>query len=349
MSTIQSPLDYQALAQARLQAGVWQYLMDGDVAGDVAALAGMRLWPRPLRDVRAGHSRVSLFGRSYEHPILLAPVAYQRLFHDDGEMASAMAAAAQGGQVVVSSLASQPLEQIHQAFQQGGGQGPWFQLYWQGEREASLRLLRRAEAAGYSAIMFTVDAPIKLATLQLPQHIQAVNLEAPLHSTHASARQAVFQGWMAQAPRWDDVAWLRRHTKLPLLIKGLLHPDDAAQAVAIGCDGVVVSNHGGRVLQGAALSLHALPAIVARLQNQVPVLFDSGIRTGRDVFCALALGAQAVLVGRPYVWGLAANGAMGVAHVLRLLRDDLEMTMALTGCANLSEITEQCGVVQQQS
>lgn len=332
--------DYLPLAQARLDPDIWRYLADGDSQADERALAEFRLTPRPLCDVRGGHTRLKLFGQDMEHPILLAPVAYQRLFHPKGETASAMAASAQGGTMLISSLASQPFADIAEASQ--GGPKPWFQLYWQGDRSRTLRLLQGALATGCTAVVFTVDAPIKLASLQLPGHIHAVNLEE--HALPAPTGNRVFDGWMAQAPTWDDLIWLRQQTTLPLLVKGLLHPDDAERAIAAGCDGIVVSNHGCRVLAGATLSLHTLPLIVERVNGRVPVLFDSGIRSGRDVFVALAHGASAVLIGRPYIWGLAANGAMGVAHVIRLLRDELEMTMALTGCANLADIAavERC-------
>ena len=332
--------DYQALARARLEPAVWHYLQDGDSARNELALANGTLMPRPLSHVAGGNTRLELFGQQLAHPILLAPVAYQRLFHPDGEVASAMASSAQGAPFLISSLASQPLETIADAANSEGSQGAWFQLYWQGDRERTLRLLRRAMAAACSVIVFTVDAPIKMASLQLPRDVCAVNLEE--HEAPKVKTSAVFDGWMAQAPTWNDLHWLRRQTHVPLLVKGLLHPDDAESALAAGCDGIVVSNHGGRVLQGAAVSLFALDAIVERVGNRAPVLFDSGVRTGRDVFVALAHGASAVLLGRPYVWGLAANGAMGVAHVIRLLRDELEMTMALTGCKYLSDIGRHC-------
>ncbi len=340
---IERVADYLPLARARLDPAIWRYLADGDSDGNERALAAVRLMPRPLRDVRGGHTRLTLFGQPLDHPILLAPVAYQRLFHADGEAASAMAAAAQGGQMVISSLASQPFETIAGAGRGDDAWRPWFQLYWQGDRQRTLRLLRKAIAAGCSAVMLTVDAPIKLATLQLPGNVAAVNLESAVPpDLPPTGRGVVFDGWMARAPNWDDLAWLRRQTDLPLLVKGLLHPDDAEQAMATGCDGVVVSNHGGRVLDGAPASLDALRRIVERIDGRVPVLFDSGIRTGRDVFVALAHGATAVLLGRPCLWGLAAKGAVGVAHVIRLLRDELEMTMALTGCAHLTDIDPHC-------
>lgn len=339
LPAVEHARDYQALAQARLAESTWRYLCEGDSQGNEAALSNVRLTPRPLRRVSGGHTGLTLFGQTLEHPIVLAPIAYQRLFHPDGEVASAMAAAAQGGQMVISSLASLPLETIAAAGRSAGSQGPWFQLYWQNDRARTLRLLRQAIDAGCSSVVFTVDAPIKLASLQLPSDVGAVNLEAAeAPPVSSSGTSVVFDGWMAQAPTWDDLDWLRRQTSLPLLVKGLLHPDDAERAMACGCDGIVVSNHGGRVLRGATLSLAGLGPIVERINGRIPVLFDSGVRCGRDVFVALAHGASAVLVGRPYVWGLASHGAMGVAHVIRLLRDELEMTMALMGCAALGEI-----------
>jgi 4-hydroxymandelate oxidase len=340
--------DYAAHAQARLDPVAWRYLQDasGDSLTDTAnrhAFHRTALMPRMLADVRGGHTRLSLFGQTLDHPIQLAPVAYQRLFHEGGECASAMAAAAQGGAIWISSLASQPIESIMAASRATGGPVPGFQLYWQGERDRTLRLLRRAEAAGCAALMFTVDAPVKLATLDLPRGIAAVNLEQPLSlPTLPAGHSPVFDGWMAQAPTWDDLAWLRDATRLPLLVKGVLHADDAARAVALGCDGLVVSNHGGRVLDGAPASLDALPAVLEQVNGRVPVIVDSGVRTGRDAFRARALGASAVLVGRPPIWGLASAGALGVAHVIRLLRDELEATMALCGCRTLDDITPAC-------
>lgn len=338
---IRTAADYLPYAQARLTQDVWRYLEEGSggdltLTANTLALDALTLTPRPLADVRGGHTRLELFGQALEHPMLLAPVAYQRLLHPDGECASALAAVAQGGQMLVSSLASQPLEQIAEA----AAQPLWFQLYWQGNRERTLRLAQRTQAAGYAVIVMTVDAPVKQATIQLPADISAVNLEPPLRLPPLTPGQsAVFDGWMAHAPNWDDVAWLREQIALPFLLKGILHPDDAMRASALGCDGVVVSNHGGRVLDGAPAAIAMLPAVVEVMAGKAPVLFDSGIRNGRDVCKALALGASAVLIGRPAAWGLAAAGALGVAHVLRLLRDELEMAMVLCGAARLQDVS----------
>lgn len=346
-TNIERASDYAALARARLDARVWQYLQDGDDGDNEVGLKQVRLMPRHLADCRDGHTRLNLFGQSLRHPILLAPIAYQQLFHEHGELATAMAASAQDAVMVISSLASQPIERIAHVIDEEHGPVPWFQLYWQQDRPRTLALLRRAEAAGCQAIVFTVDAPIKLATMQLPAHVRAVNLEPPLPlPAELSSRgdSLVFQGWMSQAPAWDDLRWLRDQTRLPLLLKGVLHPDDARQAIDAGVDGLVVSNHGGRVLLGSARSIEALPAVLAQVGGRVPVLFDSGVRDGRDAYVALAMGATAVMVGRPVMWGLAASGAMGVAHVIRLLRDELEMSMALTGCRDLDEVRSGRGL-----
>ena len=291
--------------------------------------------PRPLSDVNGGNSHIELFGQSFSHPIILAPLAYQRLFYPDGETATALASAAQGGQMVVSSLASQTLEMIIEA----ADQSLWFQLYWQADRETTLRLVQRALSAGYSAVMFTVDAPVKQAAIVLPKEVCAVNLESPIVlAQKPTGESIVFDGWMQQAPDWDDLMWLRDQITVPLIIKGLMHPEDAERAVKLGCDGIVVSNHGGRVLDGVPASLRMLPEITRVISGKAKVLFDSGIRNGQDVFKALALGADAVMVGRPYAWGLTSGGALGVAHVIRLMRDELEMTMALSGVKNLQAI-----------
>lgn len=324
-------------ARARLDAAVWQYL-EHSAGGGLTALANRAAFdrcaivPRPLAEVAGGHTRLQLFGCALEHPLLLAPVAYQRLFHAEGECASAMAAQAQGGAMIVSTLASQPWAEINSAHE---GRG-WFQLYWQGQRGRTERVLAQARAAGFSVLVFTVDAPVKEATLALPAAVRAVNLEGEL--TPPAGASAVFDGWMRLAPTWEDLSWLRTQWPGPLVVKGILHPQDARRAVDLGADGVIVSNHGGRVLDGAPASLEALPAIVAAVAGRARILLDSGIRSGRDAFQALAAGADAVLIGRPYIWALACDGAMGVARLLRALRDELEMTMALAGCRDLGEV-----------
>lgn len=328
---------YAEAARQRLHDAVWRHLQQGD-GGDIAAYAAARFWPRPLRDLRHGGTSLQLLGQTLSHPLLLAPVAFQRLFHAEGESASAIAATAQGSLPVISSLASQPFAAIRSAAAQGGTTQPWFQLYWQGDRERTQRLLDRALAAGVKAVVFTIDTPFKESGLQLPPGVTAVNMEPtpPLPS------DSIFQGWMARAARWEDLEWLRSVVKLPLLVKGVMHPDDAQRAVDAGCDGLIVSGHGGRVSDRVPASLDALRGISTRIGDRVPLIADGGIRHGRDAFVALASGATAVLVGRPYIWGLATHGAMGVAQVIRILRLQFEMTMALAGCATLADINRSC-------
>jgi 4-hydroxymandelate oxidase len=329
---------YAEEAKKILAPEIWQYLDAGTAANrtrlqNESAFDRITLTPRPLADVRGGHTRSALFGKTLAHPFLIAPIAYQRLFHTHGEVGVAMAALAQQTTYIISSLASQPISEIVAT-----GADCWFQLYWQSTREASVRLLRKAEAAGAAAIVFTVDAPIKQSSLTLPHDISAVNLEPtqPLPKI-LTTQSAVFDQWMTLAPQWDDLVWLRSQTQLPLLVKGLLHIQDAQRAIDVGCDGLIVSNHGGRVLDGTPTALDALQRFRQQLSPSIPLLFDSGIRSGCDAFKAIALGAHAVLIGRPVIWGLV-QGPLGAAHVLRLLRDDLEMTMALMGCANIASI-----------
>lgn len=334
--------DYALLARQALGDQAWAYLQGGAGQGRTLLLNRLAferstIMPRPLSKLLTPNTRVPLFNQSYAHPFILAPVGYQTLFHADGEKASAIAAMAQQGQMMVSTLAGQAIEDILQS----AGQALWFQLYWQDNRARTLRLLKRVVSAGYQVIVFTIDAPVKQASLVLPDHVQAVNLEAPLKVLPIVQEQSmVFDGWMAQAPTWNDIIWLREQTDLPLVLKGVMHASDAKQAEVLGCQGVVVSNHGGRVLDGVQSSLDGLASIKSILKPSTVVLFDSGVRSGQDAYKALALGADAVLIGRPYIWGLAVAGAMGVAHVIRLLRDDLEMTMALTGKSNLTSIKE---------
>lgn len=280
------------------------------------------------------------------HPILLAPVAYQRLAHPDGELAVAQAAAATDTAMIVSTLSSTRLEDI------AASNAPlWFQLYMQPDRGFTGALVERAEACGCRALVVTVDAPINgvrnrehRAAFRLPPDILPLNLHnqppAP-GQTPAPGDSQVFDVAMTQAPSWADLEWLRGVTSLPIVLKGIVAPEDAVQAADIGADGVVVSNHGGRTLDSLPAAIDALPAIADAAGGRLSLLLDGGIRRGTDVLKALALGARAVLLGRSFVYGLAAAGPLGVAHVIRLLRDELEAAMALTGCATPGEIGPQ--------
>lgn len=345
--------DHEAHARTRLDDNAWAYF-SGGAADELTVKANRQAWdalhllPRVLQPLAGGHTRVQLLGRTLAHPILLAPVAYQVMAHPDGELATAHAAAALGAGLVLSTQASLPLEVIAQAMLPEPGRGPlWFQLYIQHDRGFTRELVQRAESAGYEALVLTVDAPTsgvrdreRRAGFRLPPGVRAINLDGlppPPVVTLKTGQSALFDGLLRHAPTWDDVAWLQTQTRLPILLKGVLHEDDAHQAGRLGLGGVIVSNHGGRTLDTAPATAHVLPRIVDALAGSMPVLVDGGISRGTDVLKAMALGANAVLLGRPYVYGLANAGAIGVAHVLRLLRDELEIAMALCGCSQLDQ------------
>jgi 4-hydroxymandelate oxidase len=342
--------DYERLAAERLDANAWAYFAGG--AGDQITLRANRdafdrtaLLPRVLRPCAGGSTRLELLGRSYAHPIMVGPVAYQKLAHPGGECATAIAASALDAGMVVSSLATQSLEEIAAV----AGPRRWLQLYLHHDRTHTLDLTRRAEAAGYEALVVTVDAPVsgvrneeQRVGFHLPPGLSAVNTaDYPPPPPPRDTESLVFDYFMRIAPGWDDVGWLAGQTQLPVLIKGILHPDDAELAIGHGAAGLIVSNHGGRTLDTVPATIDVLPAIAARVGQRVPILMDGGIRRGTDVFKAIALGADAVLIGRPIVFGLAVAGPRGVAHVLRLLRDELEIAMALCGCRTLADIDRE--------
>lgn len=346
--------DYERHAIARLPAETWRHIQSGTdreltLAANRTAFDALRFNPRALTDLRGGNSGLDLFGRHYAAPILLAPTAYHKLAHPDGELATVRAAMALDTTMIVSTLSSVSLEDIATTARQaadGFGTLPaplWFQLYLQEDRHWSADLVSRAEAAGYEAIVLTIDAAIKRTTFILPKGIDAANLRTMprrVHTTKPGGNILFGTPLLDAAPRWEDLAWLRTQTKLPLLVKGIMSPEDARMAVDHGVDGIIVSNHGGRVLDGLPSPLAVMPAMVEAVGGQVPLLFDGGIRSGTDAVKALAMGAAAVLVGRPQYHALAVAGMAGVAHILHILRAELEFTMAQLGCRTLSDLTK---------
>lgn len=334
--------DYEVLAPRFLPAPAWAYIAGGSghdrtAAANVAAFGRWSVLPRLLRDLRRGSTGVSLAGERFAHPVLLAPVAFHKLAHPRGELETARAAAAAEAGMVVSTLATCTLEDIAAS----GNPQRWFQLYFQPGRDATLALLRRAEAAGYGAVVVTLDAAIQVASLRAVRagfRMPDTCVPANLPGNPAPAGNRIFQDLMAAAPGWDDLRWLLANTRLPVWVKGVMHPDDARDLRAAGVAGLVVSNHGGRTLDGAPASLDLLPSVRAAVGDDFPLLQDGGIRSGQDVFKALALGADAVLVGRLQLYALAVTGALGVAHMVKLLREELEVCMALAGCATLDDI-----------
>lgn len=350
--------DYAALAQARLDPAVHAYFSGG--AGDehtlranALAWQALALRPRVLADLRGAHCRVELLGRTLAHPLIVAPMAAQGLAHPQGEAAMALAAAMQGAGFVLSQQAGLPLAEVAARVREEPGRGPlWFQLSIHPDRAQTRALARAAEAAGYEALVLTVDAPVhgvrdreRRAGFTLPAAQARANLPRALVPAGV---QGVFAppgappptGLAFHAGRWEDVADLKSASGLPLLLKGVTHPEDARQALDTGVDGLIVSNHGGRTLDTVLPTAHLLPAIVQAVAGRIPVLVDGGITRGTDVFKAMGLGASAVLVGRPMLWALAVAGPQGVAHALRLLRDELEATMALAGCPLLAQASQ---------
>jgi isopentenyl diphosphate isomerase/L-lactate dehydrogenase-like FMN-dependent dehydrogenase len=322
-----------------------------------ANLEAFRRWriePRVLRSLAARDWSTSVLGTPMAAPVLLAPLGVQGIMHPDAEFASARAAASLGIPVILSSAASRPLEQVASVM---GNAARWFQLYWSADPAVAASFLERAERAGYSAIVVTVDCPIlswrerDLANayspfvhgegmanyLTDPAFRAALALPPEADMPAAIARFTEIFGNAALT--WNDLPFLRRHTRLPILLKGILAVEDAERAVDAGVDGVIVSNHGGRQLDGAVASLDALPRVVERVRGRMPVLLDSGVRRGADALKAIALGASAVLLGRPFAWGLAAAGEQGVREVLLNFLADLDLTFGLSGCCSVAEVT----------
>lgn len=339
--------DYERYFRAGADAGVIGYVTGPAADGltqqaNRAAFDRLRLLPRSLVDMRGASAALSLFGQEMPYPVLIAPTAYHRLVDADGEMATVEAARLTRTPMVVSQQASVTLEEIAAP----GGALLWFQLYLRPRREETLRLVRRAEAAGYHALVVTVDAPVtgirnvqQRSGFVLPPHVSAVNM-ADMIATEpvTGAGSPVFRGMLDHAARWEDIAWLRGQTRRPLLLKGILDPEDAERAVGLGVDGIIVSNHGGRTLDTLPATIEALPAIARRIKGRVPLLLDGGIRRGTDIVKALALGARAVLVGQPVLHALGVGGMVGLAHMLTILQTELEVAMALTGRPRLADI-----------
>jgi len=345
--------DHEHMAQAHMDPGAWAYLCGG-AADEITLRANLSAWqqlplrPRVLRSLAGSDTCTELLGRTLAHPILVAPMAFQCLAHPHGEAATALAAAAQGAGLVLSTQASTPLEDVARLFLSEPERGPlWFQLYQQPTRSQMADLVHRAESAGYEALVLTVDAPVhgardreRRAGFRLPPHVRAVNLDTGGASASPQGGTSI-DTLCRQAPGWDDVVWLSRLTRLPLILKGITHPDDARLALEAGAAAIIVSNHGGRTLDTMPATARLLPEIVAAVDGQCPVLVDGGIRRGTDVLKAMALGASAVMVGRPVIHGLANAGAAGVAHVIRLLRDELGIAMALCGCSRAKDISAE--------
>ena len=351
LSQLLSIDDFEDVARARLTPMAYQYYRGGAGAertldGNRAAFARFCIYYRVLVDVAQRELATTVLGADVAMPILVAPTAYHRMAHLDGELATARGAADAGTLFTASTLSTTPLEEIAAA-----SAGPkWFQLYVHKDHGLTRSLVERAVQAGYRALVLTVDAPLlgrRLADLRqgfaLPPGLVMANFMNGMEPGGASVLgESDLARRIAQrhdaALTWRDLEWLRSLSNLPLVVKGIVRPDDAQRAVQHGAAGIIVSNHGGRQLDGSPATIDALPAIVDAVQERCEVFLDGGIRWGSDVLIALGLGARAVLVGRPVLWGLAAGGQAGVARVLSLLRDDLSDALALAGVPRVRDM-----------
>jgi lactate 2-monooxygenase len=353
-----SAAQLQAAAREVLSTEAYGYVAGGagserTMEANLQAFERWRIVPRMLRDVSSRELSKSLLGARMSAPVMLAPVGVQSIVHPDGELAAARAAAAQGVPFILSTAASHSIEEVAGAM---GEASRWYQLYWPRERDLAASFLERAEAAGYGAIVLTLDTwflgwrPRDLQHAYLPflkgegvaNYFSDPIFRAALEKTPEEDPGPAIGHWAYQFANptitWADLSWLREQTKLPIVLKGILHSEDARRAVHEGVDAVIVSNHGGRQVDGAIGALDALPVVCEAVGGELPVLFDSGIRTGADVFKALALGASAVCLGRPYIWGLALDGQAGVEQVLRCLLAEFDLTLALSGYTSSAQV-----------
>ena len=353
-----SPDALEAAAQERFSPEAFGYVAgsagtESTARANRAAFERHRIVPRFLRDVAVRDLSTTVLGTPMPAPIVLGPVGVQGIVHPDAEMAVARAVSELGVPMALSTVSSYSLEDVAGA---GGSSPRWFQLYWPRDRDVGASLLARARAAGYSALLLTLDTfilawrPRDLVHGYLPflSRLGLANYEsdpaflAGLAVSPEEDPTASVMHWQSMfgdpSNTWADLAWVREHWDGPIALKGVLHPDDARRAVDAGVEGVLVSNHGGRQIDGEIAALDALPGVVEAVDGRAEVLFDSGIRTGSDVIKALALGAKAALIGRPYIYGLGIAGEAGVRHVVRCLLAELELSMALSGCASIADI-----------
>ena len=341
--------ELELLAERIVDPAAWAYLAGGSgdehtLGWNQQAWAAIRLAPRCLVDVSNLDLSVELLGRTYAHPIVLAPTAFHRLVHAEGELETRRGAAGGEALYVQSTLGTTTVEEVGTA-----ADSPWwFQLYVQRDRAFTLDLVARAREAGAEAIVHTVDTPVlgardrdRRSDWSLPAGLEFANLRglAPSPTDPLPPHRRLYNAALDAALTWDDLGWLVEHAVLPVLVKGVQRPDDAAQAVEHGVAGIVVSNHGARNLDTVPPTAEVLPGVVEAVGGRVAVLVDGGIRRGTDIAKAICLGATAVCVGRPYLWGLAVGGAAGVQRVVEMLRTELELAMALLGAPTLATLT----------
>ncbi|MEK3974969.1 MULTISPECIES: alpha-hydroxy-acid oxidizing protein [unclassified Psychrobacillus] len=352
------PIDFKELeqeAREALEPGPFGYIRSS--AGgeetynkNISSFSKYSIVPRFLTDVSSLNTEVTILGHTYPHPLFIAPVGVNKIAHEDGEIAVAKAAAKFNFPYIQSTVSSYSIEEIAAATP---GSSKWFQLYWSSNKEIAFSMARRAEAAGYEAIVLTVDtvmlgwreedirnqfSPLKRGYGQGNYATDPVFMADLTEQSQEAIVDSILENIYHPTLNWNDITELRNHTSLPILIKGILHPDDAKLAIEKGIDGIIVSNHGGRQLDGVIASIDALSGIVEAVNGSIPVLFDSGVRRGSDAVKALALGATAVCIGRPFVWGLAAGGQKGVERVLENFLQETKVSISLAGVRNMEEL-----------
>jgi 4-hydroxymandelate oxidase len=347
----QSICELEEVAREKLSQMAYDYYAGGahdevTLRENVEAYARIRLHYRVLVDVSKRTQDAVVLGQRVRSPVLVAPTAFHRLAHPEGGIATARAAGNGGTIMILSSLSNTPVEDVVRA-----ATGPvWFQLYVYRDRAATEAVIARAEKAGCRALVLTVDVPVGGTRerdvrnrFALPEGLTVANMTGAGYGAVGTGEGSGLTSYIAErldpSVSWKDVAWLRSVTRLPLVIKGVVRADDARRAADSGVEGVVVSNHGGRQLDGSPPTIEVLARVVDAVAGKCEVLVDGGVRRGTDVLKALALGAKAVLVGRPILWGLAADGQAGVERVLEILRREIDLGMALAGCASLAEVT----------
>lgn len=345
IQSIFSLIEFEELAQRSMSEMAAAYVCGGaadelTLRANVEDWKQIRLKPTALVDVSEIDLTTELFGQKLELPIMLAPAAFHRLCHPQAEVATVAGANQARTTMVLSSYSTEAVETVTAAAQQP----VWFQLYTQTDRELTREMVQRAEAAGCKALCVTVDTPVlgarhreSRSQFKLPADFKLPNVNLGAVS-HRPIRGAIYSELLNPRLTWKDIEWLRSIAKTPVLLKGIMNPEDALRAADAGVAGVMVSNHGARNLDTLPSTCEALPHIAEKLQGRLPIIVDGGIRRGTDVLKAIALGAQAVLIGRPYLYGLAIGGAAGVARVVEILKTELQMAMALTGRTNIGEI-----------
>jgi 4-hydroxymandelate oxidase len=344
--------DLEAVAKTKLTTLAYDYYSSGacdeqTLSANMAAFQNIWLRPRMLVDVSNRDMTTTVLGHKVAAPILIAPAAFQGLAHADGELATARAAEKFGTTMVLSTLSNNSIEEVREATTGN----LWFQLYVYKDKGVTKSLIERAEASGYTALVLTVDSPLLgrrerdvRNKFNLPAGLVCKNLlgnylEQLPTGSHESSLAAYISSLYDTSLTWKDLAWFKSITKLPVIVKGILRGDDAALAIEYGADGIVVSNHGGRQLDTTVPTIHALPEVVEAVDDRVEVYLDGGIRRGTDILKAIAFGARAVLIGRPFLWGLAVAGQSGVFTVLDMLKSEFDLSMALSGCRTISDIT----------